>query len=468
MFPSVSRRTLQRWIHGLVQNGQICGPMDKPGPGTTSVHLPSRRFAETFRRKSSFRRTAGTSSPTSSNHRFGANQWVISANSSPPTSRARRSTSPSPAPAAPPDRRHRPIAAAGRHHGRAILDRLLIDLSWASSHLEGNTYTRLDTLALIENGQAAVGKAEVETQMILNHKGAIELIFENIDEVGFNRYTLLGLHSALSENLLPNPADEGRLRQHVVEIGRSVYRPLGVPGADRGAARPVARQGERRIPDPFEQSFFVMVHLPYLQPFADVNKRTSRLAANIPLIRANLCPLTFVDVPEGAYSRAILGVYEMTRTELLRDLYLWAYERSTREYLAIRQEMVEPDPLRLAYRSLIKGTVREVVQSPDQDPLLLIRRAVAGGAGCRPRERAGADQRGAETHPRWRARPLRAATVRAGRLAGEAGAAVSRAGGGGGAGRFRSCSSPAARKARPAASSSRQLIRASTGRDSSW
>ncbi len=36
-----------------------------------------------------------------------------------------------------------------------------------------------------------------------------------------------------------------------------------------------------RIDDPFEQSFFVVVHLPYLQPFADINKRTSRLAANL-------------------------------------------------------------------------------------------------------------------------------------------------------------------------------------------
>ena len=55
-----------------------------------------------------------------------------------------------------------------------------------------------------------------------------------------------------------------------------------------------------QVTDPFEQSFFAMVHVPYLQPFADVNKRTSRLLANLPLIRANLCPLAFLDVPEGA------------------------------------------------------------------------------------------------------------------------------------------------------------------------
>ena len=112
-----------------------------------------------------------------------------------------------------------------------------------------------------------------------------------------------------------------------------------------------------------------MVHLPYLQPFADVNKRTSRLAANIPLIKANLCPLTFLDVPEAAYSKATLGVYEMNRVELLRDLYIWAYERSTKEYLAVKQELVKPDQQRLLYRERVRNLVKEVILSPELLPL---------------------------------------------------------------------------------------------------
>ena len=261
-------------------------------------------------------------------------------------------------------------------HGRAILSRLLIDLSWASSHLEGNTYTRLDTRELIEHGKEAQGKAAAETQMILNHKTAIELLIDNADSVSFNRYTILNLHSSLSENLVPNPADEGRLRQHPVEIGKSVYRPLAVP-TQLGELLDSVLEKVDRISDPYEQSFFVMVHLPYLQPFADVNKRTSRLAANLPLIRANLCPLTFLDVPEQAYSRAVLGVYELTRIELLRDLYVWAYERSTQEYLAIKQDLAEPDPIRLSYRDVIKRVVREVIRSVDEDPLAMIHGKVA-------------------------------------------------------------------------------------------
>lgn len=275
-------------------------------------------------------------------------------------------------------------APAGTY-GRAILSRLLIDLSWASSHLEGNTYSRLDTVELIEHGQAAQGKAALETQMILNHKGAIELLLENADTAGFNRFTLLNLHGALAENLLPNPADEGRVRQHAVEIGKSVYRPLSAP-QQLDELLDLLLDKASRIVDPFEQSFFVMVHLPYLQPFAGINKRTSRLAANLPLFRANLCPLTFIGVPEQAYSRAIIGLYELARVELLRDLYVWAYERSTQEYLALRQTLAEPDPLRLAWRELIRTSIREVVTQLDSDPLLLVRQRVAGAVPAAERE----------------------------------------------------------------------------------
>jgi hypothetical protein len=45
--------------------------------------------------------------------------------------------------------------------------------------------------------------------------------------------------------------------------------------------------------------------------------------------------------------------------------------------LAIRRELVEPDPLRLAYRNLIKEAVRRVVLEPGQDPVTLIRQEAA-------------------------------------------------------------------------------------------
>jgi len=122
------------------------------------------------------------------------------------------------------------------------------------------------------------------------------------------------------------------------------------------------------IHDPFEQAFFAMVHLPYLQPFVDVNKRVSRLAANIPLIQRNLCPLSFVDVSQATYISAMLGVYELNRTELLRDVFVWAYKRSCARYSAVRQSLGEPDPFRMQYREQITQAVAEVVRKKMSKP----------------------------------------------------------------------------------------------------
>jgi Fic family protein len=248
-------------------------------------------------------------------------------------------------------------------YAREILGRLLIDLSWNSSRLEGNTYSLLDTERLIKAGETAEGKEAEETQMILNHKAAIELLVENAAEVGFNRYTLLNLHAILANNLLPDPAAGGRLRARDVGITGTVFHPLTSPQVIEECFDLLLGKASA-IRDPFEQSFFAMVHLPYLQPFDDVNKRVSRLAANIPLIRQNLSPLSFVDVPKRDYVDAMLGVYELKRIELLRDVYTWAYERSAARYASIRQSLGEPDPFRLKYRQLLYDTVAEIVRRP--------------------------------------------------------------------------------------------------------
>ena len=247
-------------------------------------------------------------------------------------------------------------------YARSIANRLLIDLSWNSSRLEGNTYSLLETERLLSAGDAAEGKGALEAQMILNHKAAIEFLMDCTPDMDFNRYTLLNLHALLSDNLLPDPTASGRLRTVAVGIGQAVFLPLEGPQLIAECFAQVLDTAAA-IQDPLEQAFFAMVHLPYLQPFEDVNKRVSRLAANIPLIQHNLCPLSFVDVPPAAYISAMLGVYELNRIELLRDVFAWAYKRSCARYSAVRQSLGEPDPFRLRYRALIFDTVAEVVRA---------------------------------------------------------------------------------------------------------
>jgi len=245
-------------------------------------------------------------------------------------------------------------------YAKQILGRLLIDLSWNSSRLEGNTYSLLDTKRLLDFGEEAEGKERLDAQMILNHKDAIEFLVSSPEEIGFNRYTILNLHALLANNLLADPQAAGRLRHISVGIQSSVFHPLELPQHIEECFDQVLASAAA-IADPFEQAFFAMVQFPYLQPFDDVNKRVPRLAANIPLIKGNFSPLSFIDVPRQGYSDAMLGVYELNRTELLRDLFIWAYRRSAERYAAVRQSLGEPDPFRLRHRGALRDIVGAVV-----------------------------------------------------------------------------------------------------------
>jgi len=246
-------------------------------------------------------------------------------------------------------------------YARKIYQRLLIDLSWNSSRLEGNTYSLLETEKLLATGEGAPGKDRMDTQMILNHKEAIEFIVDLAEEVDINRYTILNIHGLLSHDMFLDPSACGRLRTIPVKIGKSVYHPVEIPQLIEEYFQLIIQKGIA-IKNPFEQSFFLMVHLPYLQPFLDVNKRVSRLVANIPFIRENLSPLSFVDVPELDYIQGLLAIYELNRIELFRDVFVWAYERSASLYLATLEAIGEPDPFRIHYRDLIREGVCDVIQ----------------------------------------------------------------------------------------------------------
>ncbi len=258
-------------------------------------------------------------------------------------------------------------AMAAGTYAKEIYQHLLIDLAWNSSRLEGNTYSVLDTRRLLEEGVEATGKAAEDAQMILNHKEAIRFLVDDVDGIALDAMTVCNLHALLSYNLIQDPADRGRIRRSEVFIQGSVYIPLQVPQLIEECFHQVLRTA-RAIEDPFEQSLFVLVHLPYLQPFRDVNKRTARLAANVPFIWHNLRPLSFTDVAREDYTAAHLGVYEVGRVELLRDVFIFAYERSCKRYEAVRTSLGEPDPFRQRYRALLKSIVSEAVRNCSNEP----------------------------------------------------------------------------------------------------
>lgn len=250
--------------------------------------------------------------------------------------------------------------AAGTY-AREICQRLLIDLSYNSSRLEGNTYSLLDTQKLVEEGISAEGKVNEETVMIMNHKEAILFLVENAQEIELTSLTIRNLHHLLSQDLLANPEACGNIRSTEVDIGQSTYKPLNNPHQLKELFELILLKA-RKIEDPFEQSFFLLVHLSYLQAFEDVNKRTSRLSCNIPFIKENLCPLSFTDVSRDDYTTALLAVYEKNNVEPMLELYAWAYLRSCEQYGVVKKSLGEIDAFRIQYRQQRKEVMGLVVK----------------------------------------------------------------------------------------------------------
>lgn len=142
-------------------------------------------------------------------------------------------------------------------YAKHIGQRLLIDLSYNSSRLEGNTYSKLDTQNLIEKGLSAEGKIQEETVMIINHKEAIQFLVEHAEETTLTPFTIRNIHFLLSQDLLKNPNSCGNIRQVEVGINKSAYIPLNNPHQLEECLSLLLRKAAQ-IDNPFEQSFFYL------------------------------------------------------------------------------------------------------------------------------------------------------------------------------------------------------------------
>ena len=213
---------------------------------------------------------------------------------------------------------------------RAI-ENLLIDLSFSSSKLEGNTYSYLDTEILIKYNNSADWKTQAETQMILNHKNAIKYIIDNKNEIRLSKNDFQNIHTLLGKWLL---IDEylWKIRISEVTIGGSAYTPLD-NHFQLSEQFDIFLDKLNTIKNPFEQSLFILVFIPYFQVFMDINKRTSRIWANIALIKNGLIPFSFLQIQDRDYIDAILAIYELHDTTLMRDLFVENYLLNMKRYI---------------------------------------------------------------------------------------------------------------------------------------
>ena len=196
--------------------------------------------------------------------------------------------------------------------------------------------------------------------MLLNHKSAIEFMVDAVPTEGITVPAIVDLQAKLMKDLMRNSRDIGSIRRRVVNIDGSVYSPSNIPTLLEETLKSIVDK-VCPIRNPVEAAFFLWVNLAYLQPFADGNKRTSRLSANMPLLLYNCAPLSFLDVERTDYATAMLGVYEQRNVAAAVDLFEFIYRRSIQKYSVLRASLTMPDPIRARYRQALNELMQFVV-----------------------------------------------------------------------------------------------------------
>lgn len=212
---------------------------------------------------------------------------------------------------------------------RKVLNFLIIDLAHSSSILEGVNISWIDTKALIDTNEAPLGMSDFDKKVVLNHKSAIKFLLEN--DILFNRRDVFDIHSLLMSGLFKEDGKEGSIRSTAVTLGVSRYSPISIQDQLSLEFNKFLDKADA-IKDPFEKCFFSMVFMPYLQPFSDGNRRTSRLISNISLIKSKLAPFSYSGLIKSEYDFGLLSFYERGRHELLSDVFIKSYEATATYY----------------------------------------------------------------------------------------------------------------------------------------
>jgi len=219
-----------------------------------------------------------------------------------------------------------------KHLSEGILkkeyERLIIDLSWKSAQMEGNTYSLLETEALLSRQEIVGGHSFIETQMILNHKEAFKFIFHYRQK--FKQLTIDKIED-LHRTLVHSLNVKYGIRTHSVGIVGTQYKPLKSQYYIQKALETLTAK-LNNIQAPMIKAIFAISVLSYIQPFEDGNKRTARLLGNAILLSNNYCPLSYRNINEIDYKKALLIFYENQNIKPLKELILAQYRFAVENY----------------------------------------------------------------------------------------------------------------------------------------
>ena len=208
------------------------------------------------------------------------------------------------------------------------LERFIIELSWKSSKIEGNTYSLLDTEKLIKEGIEASNHPKSESIMILNHKNVFKHILKyKSDYRNLNFQKIMQLHGQIVKDL---QVDTG-IRKQAVGITGTTYVPPGNEWQIREAIESAIKI-INKSKFPLEKALITSALISYIQPFVDGNKRTGRMLANAILLADDFYPLSYRAVDESIYKESLILFYEQNSLYQLKKIFLDQYTFALNTY----------------------------------------------------------------------------------------------------------------------------------------
>ncbi|WP_050470588.1 Fic family protein [Herbaspirillum chlorophenolicum] len=222
------------------------------------------------------------------------------------------------------------IKAAFNHYMPSlVMDKFVLEFSWASCRLERERMSLDDAKKILEEDNPRWRDEAV----LVSNADAIKMVLRYGRQWPLSIDFIRNSHVQIMKDLLAT-RHLGRTRTVHTQVGKSRYRPLRrAPEIDEMLELVCTKAAE--IKNPVEAAFFLWLHIAYLQAFIEGNTQASRVVANIPLVKARCAPIAFIDIDVHYYMMAMLGFYEFGDVSIAADIFEWSYRRSAERYAGI-------------------------------------------------------------------------------------------------------------------------------------
>jgi len=221
----------------------------------------------------------------------------------------------------------------------------IVELTYTSNAIEGNTLTRRETAVVVEKGLTVSGKSLVEHLEATNHARALQKIMQLAqgETTDLNEHAVLDIHETILRGI--DDGNAGCYRTIPVRISGSMVvlpNPAKVPDLMNRFIKDTTTLGELH---PVELAAEAHYQLVTIHPFVDGNGRTARLLMNCILMQNGYPPALIRKRDRLRYIQSLeqaqLGGSKADYFKIIAE----AVDRSFDVYLKILSPDAEPIPV---------------------------------------------------------------------------------------------------------------------------